>query len=819
MTEKTTASIRFLGANRDYADGAEDEVLAALNEVADRSDGSDELFGHAVDWATTYHFSPRRSNLLRPFEINEDHRILEIGAGTGALTRYLGERGAEVVALEGDSLRAQSIARRCSDLTNVEVVCGSLSDYRDKTGFDLVIVVGVLEYAGSASSDDHDQLEFLRHAAALTRPDGALVLAMENQIGLKYLLGYSEDHLNEPWAGIEGYPGRPAVCTVPRARLRSLLEDSGLPAQRLYYPYPDYKLPRTILAEQAFDNPIGTEFVDQLVGRPIQDLANPPTRFCDDRAVHRVFLEAGLGTEVANSFLVVAARQDAALEHLTDDTVIAWHFSSNRLKGWRRSQMVRRSDGELRLTAAPTHPEASTAETTWLEHDPGKDEEFVIGLTLEQKALEFSRNHDMDGLTAVLRQWTGILAEQEASQRATGDGEWPFSPRPGRASLPPEYLDASLSNFVDSGDDVVFVDREWRVGSRVDGLLTRFRAMWYLALELVVSGIPHPFRPDTSVNDLAIRLGELAGLEFDERLIEDFISDEARVQETVTGTPAQRVETDLRALGSTTRSEKEVASTLPVAQIRRDLVQLGGLLGGMESQAEDSRRYQIRLEEDIAATGIRMRELEDEYRRLENRGRQLETQNREIGTWGRQIEAQNEKVEAWARQLEARRQEVETWGKNLEAQNHELETWAKKLETQNEEVETWAKNLEVQNRESETRTKNLEEQNREVETWAKNLEARNREMETWAKDLETHNRELSTYVKSLEAWVRELDLKLTVAERESAERAEECAAIEVRLSNATSEVEELRTWKDRVTRRPLVRIALAVHRFFSRGAD
>lgn len=819
MTEKTTASIRFLGANRDYADGAEDEVLAALNEVADRSDGSDELFGHAVDWATTYHFSPRRSNLLRPFEINEDHRILEIGAGTGALTRYLGERGAEVVALEGDSLRAQSIARRCSDLTNVEVVCGSLSDYRDPTGFDLVIVVGVLEYAGPASSDDHDQLEFLRHAAALMRPDGALVLAMENQIGLKYLLGYSEDHLNEPWAGIEGYPGRPAVCTVPRARLRSLLEDSGLPAQRLYYPYPDYKLPRTILAEQAFDHPVGKEIVDQLVGRPIQDLANPPTRFCDDRAVHRVFLEAGLGPEVANSFLVVAARQDAALEHLTDDTVIAWHFSSNRLKGWRRSQVVRRSDGELRLTAAPTHPDASKAETTWLEHDPGKDDEFVLGLTLEQKALEFSRNHDLDGLTAVLRQWMGILAEQKTSQRTTGDGEWPFSPRPGRDSLPPEYLDASLSNFVDSGDDVVFVDREWRVGSRVDGLLTRLRAMWYLALELVVSGISHPFRPDTSVNDLAIRLGELAGLEFDERLIEDFIADEARVQETVTGTPAQRVETDLRALGSTTRSEKELASTLPVAQIRRDLVELGGLIGGMESQAEDSRRYQVRLEEDIAATEIRMRELEDEYRRLENRGRQLESQNREIGTWGRQIEAQNEKAEAWARQLEARRHEVETWGKNLETQNHELETWARKLETQNEELKTWAKNLEEQTREVEVWAKSLEVQNREVESWAKNLETRNREMEGWAKDLEAHNRELSTYVESLEVWVRELDLKLTVAERESAERAEDCAAIEVRLSNATSEVEELRTWKNRVTRRPLVRIALAVHRFFSRGAD
>ena len=41
---------------------------------------------------------------------------------------------------------------------------------------------------------------------------------------------------------------------------------------------------------------------------------------------------AGLGAEVANSFLVAAARHDAGLDRITDNTAIAWNFSSDRLK-------------------------------------------------------------------------------------------------------------------------------------------------------------------------------------------------------------------------------------------------------------------------------------------------------------------------------------------------------------------------------------------------------------------------------------------------------------------------------------------------------
>src|SRR5690348_6825024 len=97
-----------------YSDGYEIEtrMLRQIRGAQDVSALSQELRGFTVDWPTTYHFSPRRSNLLRPFLISPDVTVLEVGAGCGAITRYLGEAGARVVAVEGTYRRAAIAAAR-----------------------------------------------------------------------------------------------------------------------------------------------------------------------------------------------------------------------------------------------------------------------------------------------------------------------------------------------------------------------------------------------------------------------------------------------------------------------------------------------------------------------------------------------------------------------------------------------------------------------------------------------------------------------------------------------------------------------------------
>jgi len=108
MTRDPVSGIRVLDSTIDYADGAEDRLLEILGQADDLSSLSDELAAQINDWPTRYHLARERSNLLRPLQIAAGLRVLEIGAGTGAISRYLGETGASVVALEGSLPRARA---------------------------------------------------------------------------------------------------------------------------------------------------------------------------------------------------------------------------------------------------------------------------------------------------------------------------------------------------------------------------------------------------------------------------------------------------------------------------------------------------------------------------------------------------------------------------------------------------------------------------------------------------------------------------------------------------------------------------------------
>jgi len=630
MTHKPAAAVRPLGASRTYTDGAEERVLEALKSASDRSDGSDELHRLSVDWPTTYHFSPKRSNILRPFAFGPEHRILEVGAGTGVLTRHLGERGSTIIALEGDPTRARAAAMRCFDLDNVEVVCGLLEELEDPLGFDLVIVIGVLEYAGGVETGRHPHLDFLRHAAGLTREDGALLLAIENQIGLKYMLGFSEDHLAEPWSGISGYPGNPGVRTFPKAELGALIDDAGMSAQRWYYPFPDYKLPGAILAEAAYQVADATDFVDQLVGMPVRDLASPPTLFCDSRAAHRVFLDAGLGPEVANSFLVLAGRDPGGLSRWVDDAAVAWHFSSERRRRWRRFHVVSQDGDALQLVSSAIRDSDSTGPADWLRHQPSKEQTYLRGRTLEQEAINACNRHDLNELQAILAGWHRTLLGHERVTSSEPEANYPYAPASVGRELPPEFFDVSLSNFVDTSDGSAFVDREWRVGTGVDPMMVQFRALWYFALDLVVSGTGSPFEPTTTVNDLALRFAELTGIVVDDDTVERLLPAEAEVRAAVTGADSATVEQDLRRLGATSQCDAATASTLPVSRVRRDLVRLGEAL-------DEHRRRIANLEEAVG----------DRDRHTEALSGELDR----VSKWARELESELGRAQRWATEL------------------------------------------------------------------------------------------------------------------------------------------------------------------------
>jgi SAM-dependent methyltransferase len=564
------SGVRLLGEAVAYADGAEDQVLRTLNLATDRSTASDELAEQISDWPTRYHFSRLRANLLRPFAIGPGHRVLDVGAGTGTLARHLGECGATVLALEGTLLRARAAAARCRGLPNVEVACGAVSALRDPAGFDLVLCVGVYEHAargGAAAAES-----FLACLRTLLRPHGALLLAIENQLGLKYLLGYGEDHAGEPWLGVEGYPGPPAALTFSRAGLGARLAQAGFPAQRFYFPFPDYKLPSVVLDESAYAGPGAVDFVDQLVRWPCSADASAPSRLTDDRRAHRVFLEAGLGPDVANSFLVLAGATDVALASVAEPDVKAWHFGSDRQRRFLGVKKVKKGDA-LRLVATPL-PDPARPEQGWLRQARAAEERFVVGRTIEQNALEACAL-GAEPLGQVFRRWRSHLRSFErAATEAVAAADHPFRGPEARRVLPAEYLDVSLSNFVVDGEGRVhYIDTEWQAPGPVDADLVVARALWSFAVDLVCRGVFHPWAGST-VDEMAERLGILCESPADAALLARWRTAEADLQAKIHGRPAAELKTELEVVGQRSRLTTSVSRHLPFTTLRRQVREL-----------------------------------------------------------------------------------------------------------------------------------------------------------------------------------------------------------------------------------------------------
>ena len=621
MSRDPVSGIRVLDSTIDYADGAEDRLLEILGRANDLSSLSDELAAQINDWPTRYHLARERSNLLRPLQIAAGHRVLEIGAGTGAISRYLGETGASVVALEGSLPRARAAAARCRDLDNVEVVCGALDAFDDPDGFDLVCLIGVLEYAGMGEGRT-DPASFLQSAAAHLRPSGTLAVAIENQIGLKYLLGYDEDHLGRPWAGLEGYPDGDGVRTFARQQLKALLEGCGLGFQKWLYPFPDYKLPTVVLSDAAYDETDAVELIDQVVRSPVGDSDTAPMLLCDGRRVHRVMLEAGLGREVANSFLVLASAESKNLTGSPDPRSIAWLYGGQRRRRWIRHQVVENTSSGRRIRAQGPDDLSTERAEGWLRQDPAKNDPFVIGTTLWGTATDACRRRDIDALRQSLDLWRRTIDRERTVEPEHGNVN-PFLLAATREVLPPDHLDICLSNFVVSDNGVDYVDREWIAEPAVDADLVSIRGLWLLAQGLVNGGGIHPWDPSLTVAELTVELGDLIDLPARDHL-DRLDETEAELLHLVTGRDQGVILTDLQWLRSFRPTDPEAIRSLPISRLREQLDAIRAELANLGVE----RRERARLEDEVAherETGARLvDELTASHERLTEVGAKLE---------------------------------------------------------------------------------------------------------------------------------------------------------------------------------------------------
>lgn len=293
-----------------YSDGArvEQALWAILASVSDKSVNSKELAKYQTDWVTTYYFSPKRANLLRPFArlFQPAGKVLELGCGCGAISRYLAESGCELCAVDGSARRASIAALRCSGLNNVTLVVDDIFALPQLGKFDVVTLIGVLEYACKYGGSDA-ALKLLQRARSFLVPGGALILALENRLGLKYFAGIPEDHTGRPWDGVTDAYQKDGVKTYSRKELVGMIRDAGFTHIEQYIPVPDYKLPVMVITPEGIARSVEENVFAGYLGKYRREFERDPV--FDMKGAWRSVVKAGLIHEMADSFLFLASDQ------------------------------------------------------------------------------------------------------------------------------------------------------------------------------------------------------------------------------------------------------------------------------------------------------------------------------------------------------------------------------------------------------------------------------------------------------------------------------------------------------------------------------
>ncbi|MBR3249140.1 MAG: methyltransferase domain-containing protein [Clostridia bacterium] len=232
-----------------YCDGEiEKDIIDYLKVYGE--EGYKEIFENDISWPVFYHITPIRKNILNwyPFKKNSD--VLEIGAGMGAITGILCDKAKSVTAVELSKQRASAIEERCKNKKNLEIIVGNFNDIKFEKKFDYITLIGVLEYASLYTSTEQPYKDFLDYIKSLLKEDGKLLIAIENQFGMKYFSGVAEDHTGKKYDGILGYENKNGIRTFGKEELKQILKQSGFKYTKFYYPMPDYKLPNIIFSDE-----------------------------------------------------------------------------------------------------------------------------------------------------------------------------------------------------------------------------------------------------------------------------------------------------------------------------------------------------------------------------------------------------------------------------------------------------------------------------------------------------------------------------------------------------------------------------------------
>lgn len=282
-----------------YCDGPIEDKLLEIARTHEE-DELNQVIAESHSWEIMYHFSHIRQNIVSWLPITKEDHVLEIGSGCGAITGALAEKAGKVTCIELSKKRTLINANRNKKYDNVEILVGNFMDIEPELPeqYDYITLIGVFEYAASYIPGENPYENFLNTIKKHLKQNGKIVMAIENQFGLKYWAGCQEDHVGKYFESIEGYGETSNVKTFSKGKLEKIFDTCGFANRLFYYPYPDYKFPLSIYSD---------EFLPKVgeLNNNMNNFDRERVALFDESLVFNEIIANGMFPFYSNSYLVI----------------------------------------------------------------------------------------------------------------------------------------------------------------------------------------------------------------------------------------------------------------------------------------------------------------------------------------------------------------------------------------------------------------------------------------------------------------------------------------------------------------------------------
>lgn len=129
---------------------------------------------------------------------------------------------------------------------NVDIV-RKIVEIKEK--YDYIIMLGVLENANEIIKEENAEIKLMKFAKEQLNENGKILLAVDNRLGAKYIVGNKSEYCNKIYDSIKNEYKKYKMFS--RAELDKIIENINFKYRKNYYPLPDYKNANVIYTDEA----------------------------------------------------------------------------------------------------------------------------------------------------------------------------------------------------------------------------------------------------------------------------------------------------------------------------------------------------------------------------------------------------------------------------------------------------------------------------------------------------------------------------------------------------------------------------------------